>query len=449
MIKTEEVEKEDLVIDDVSHLTVKEELDLGELAKLKAKMAKVQEKEVMPPKILEKRKTSLNFGFIGSGQAGSRLVSAAYKLGYQALAFNTTTVDLEHIQLPDEHKILLDYGLGGASKDPEIGHAAAQTHKDLIYATIADKLDSAQVLVLCTSLGGGSGGGSIDTMVDVMTALQKPIVVITVLPMTSEDPQTKKNALGALSKLTGMVQSKAIANLIVVDNTKLEVILSDVSMNSFYELANEAILEPLDIFNVWSSQPSSSKALDPTEFSKILLDGEGLSLYGSMTCVDWQGSTSLAEAVVSNLTSGLLAEGFDLKQTKYAGVMFLANKKVWDQMPSININYAMALIGDFGQPLGVFRGIYEDNSIKEDVVKVYSFFSGLALPDARVAELKKEITALNETLKAKDVSRNLNLNIENDSSKTTSAADLVRQKIKQKSSAFGKFTKDVVDKRKK
>lgn len=442
-IKTQEVEKEQVVIDDVSHLTVKEEMNQEELAKLRAKMTNTVGKPV------EKKKRSLNFGFVGTGQAGSKLSAAAYKLGYNAVAFNTTTVDLEYVELPEQNKILLDYGLGGASKDPEIGHEAAQTHKELIYSALNEKLNSAQIFILCTSLGGGSGSGSIDTMIDVMRALDKPIVVISVLPMMSEDPQTKKNALSALAKLSSYVQSNTIANLIVADNLKIESILSDCPSFEFYKIANDAILEPLDIFNTYSSAPSDVKSLDPTEFAKVLLDGSGLSLYGSVTVDNWQDSTALASAVVDNLTSGLLAEGFDLKQTKYVGVMFLANKKVWSEMPSVSINYAMTLVQDFaGVPVGVFRGVYESD-IPEDVVKVYSFFSGLALPDSRIQDLKKEVASHTETLKTKDTTRNLALNLDTGESKATSAADLVRQKIKQKSSTFGKFTKDVVDKRKK
>ena len=149
------------------------------------------------------------------------------------------------------------------------------------------------------------------------------------------------------------------------------------------------------------------------EFTKILVDGQGLSLYGSMTVHGWEAEDAIAEAVIVNLNNGLLAEGFDLKQTKYAGVMFLANQNVWDKMPAASINYAMEMVKDAaGVPEGTFKGLYVDDTIKDDVVKVFSFFSGLALPESRVTELKEEVAAESAVIKKKDVQRNLDLKVD-------------------------------------
>ena len=470
-VKSENVDHEkEQITDDISETVIEDKpeddgVSEDKLAALRAKLAastkveessedaqeqgeEPEEEPEMPPRILEKKRRSIKMGIVGSGQGGSRLAESLYGLGYDALAFNTAQQDLEHIQMPEANKIMLDYGLGGASKDPTIGHEAAQLHRDLINSQIRDKLGGSEVFVFCTSLGGGSGGGSIDTMIDILSAIGQPIVVITILPMTNEDAQTKKNSLEALGKLSKKVQEKIIHNLIVVDNAKIESIFSDVGPMQFYQVSNRAIVEPLDVFNTYSSMASNVKSLDPMEFGKILIDGGGLSLYGSMTVANYEEDTALAEAIITNLTSGLLAEGFNLKQTQYCGVMFLANKKVWDKLPSASINYAMSMVQDHaGTPLGVFRGIYEAD-IPEDVVKVYSFFSGLALPDSRVDELKIEVAAHSSTLKEKDVQRNMNLNIDTGVSETLTAADKIKNKIKAKASPFGKFTKGVVDKRK-
>lgn len=461
-VKTEKVEQDQgNVVDDISEHTVVSEpvgesVEDDKLAALKAKMAAKQgeetteetKEEIMPPRIVEKKTRSLELGIIGSGQCGARLSESMFNKGYSAIAINTAQQDLVHINIPEENKVFLDYSLGGASKDPEIGHEAAQAYRDLIKSAIQDKLGDAQVYVFCTSLGGGSGGGSISTMIDILSALGRPVVVITVLPMTNEDAQTKKNSLEALAKLAEEVQGQRVHNLIIVDNAKIESIFKDVGPMDFYKVSNKAIVDPLDVFNTYSSFPSNVKSLDPMEFSKILIDGGGLSLYGSMTVANYEEDTALAEAVINNLTSGLLAEGFDLKQTRYCGVMFLANKNVWDKLPSASINYAMAMVQDHaGTPLGTFRGIYEAD-IPDDVVKVYSFFSGLALPDSRVEELKTEVATQLDVLKNKDVQRNMNLSMDM-GSKAVSDVDKVKDKIKSKASMFGKFTKGVVDKRRK
>lgn len=225
------------VVDDISNTEqtkTQEEINVDTMAALKARMAAKKEGASMPPKIIEKKKKSIQFGVVGSGQAGSRIAETFYSLGYPTVVFNTASQDLEFIKIPDANKYLLEYTLGGAAKSLSIGSEAAQTHLDGINALVSDKLDDTHVLLLCLSLGGGSGAGSCETMVDVLTATGKPVIVITVLPMTTDDSATKNNALITLSKLAKMAQNKKIANLIVVDNAKIESIYADVSQMDFF-----------------------------------------------------------------------------------------------------------------------------------------------------------------------------------------------------------------------
>lgn len=444
--------KPESVEDDISKETVKassESLDTNKLAALKAKSQAKQQESKMAAKIVSTKERSLVLGVLGSGQAGSRIAEAFYKLGYSSAVVNTAMQDLKYIDIPDSNKLLLEYGLGGAAKEIEIGKAAAESHRGEILQLINDKLGTAQVHVLCLSLGGGSGAGSCETLVDLLSETGKPLVVITVLPMDTEDAQTKSNALETLSKLAKLTQTKKVNNLIVVDNAKLEAIYQDVSQVDFYGVANKAIVEPIDIFNTLSSMPSSVKGLDPMEWGKLFTDGEGLTVYGELTVENFAEDTAIAEAVVNNLNGNLLAGGFDLKQSRYVGVIIAANKEVWAKIPSSSITYAMAMVNDqCGTPKGVFKGIYTVES-PDSVVKVYSIFTGLGLPDSRVTQLKKDAQEHMQTVKGKDEQRNLSLQLDTGTNETVSAAQKIKDKISQKSSAFGKLVGgSVVDRRK-
>jgi tubulin-like protein CetZ len=448
---SEETQKEE-IMDDVSNTEVKsseEQVDLSKLAALKAKSQAKQQEAKMSSKIIAKKERSLSLGIVGSGQAGSRIAESFYKLGYDAVVVNTAMQDLKFIDIPDSNKLLLEYGLGGAAKEMEIGRAAADAHRDGIMELLNDKLSNSQVNVLCLSLGGGSGAGSCEVMVDLLCQLGKPVVVMTVLPMDTEDAQTKSNALETLSKLARLAQAKKINNLIVVDNAKLEVIYSDVSQMDFFGTANKAIVGPVDSFNTLSSMPSSTKALDPMEFSKLFIDGEGLTVYGEFKVDNYVEDTAIAEAVVNNLSDNLLAGGFDLKQSKYVGFMVAANKNVWSKIPASSINYASSMINDLcGNPNGVFKGMYVVDDA-QDTVFVYSMFSGLGLPASRVDQLKTETKDLQSKTKSKDESRNLTLQLETGVNETVSAAQKVKDKIAAKNSTFGKFlTNNVTDRRK-
>lgn len=448
---TQQVKSEEIV-DDVSNAEVKVEdkVDPAIVAALLAKSQNKQKEESkMAAKIVAGKERSIALGVIGSGQAGSRIAEAFYQLGYDAVAINTATQDLKFINIPDANKLLMEYGLGGAAKEIEIGRAAAESHRGEILQMVNEKLSNSQVNLLCLSLGGGSGAGSCETLVDIMSSLGKPLVVITVLPMDNEDAQTKTNALETLSKLAKMTQSKKVNNLIVVDNAKIEVIYNNVAQMDFYGVANKAIVGPIDIFNTLSSMPSSVKGLDPMEWGKVFTDGEGLTVYGELTVENFVEDTAIAEAVVNNLNGNLLAGGFDLKQSRYVGVIIAANKEVWSKIPSSSITYAMAMINDqCGSPKGVFKGIYTVES-PDPVVKVYSIFSGLGLPTSRVDQLKKEAKEHVQTVKGKDDARNLNLQLDTGTNETVSAAQKVKDKMASKSSAFGKLVGGVVDRRNK
>jgi cell division GTPase FtsZ len=441
---TEEDKKEEIV-DDVSNENA---LDMSKLAGLKAKNQANQQEKKMASKIVAKKERSLVLGVLGSGQAGSRIAEAFYKLGYDAVVINTAAQDLKFIEVPDSSKLLLEYGVGGASKELSIGAAAAEAHRDAIAELVHNKLGHTQVNVLALSLGGGSGAGSCETLVDLMSATGKPLVVMTVLPMDTEDAQTKANALETLAKLTEYAKSKKIANLLVVDNAKIEAIYHNVSQMEFFGVANKAIVETIDAFNTFSSMPSSTKALDPMEFTKIFIDGEGLSVYGELTVENYSEDTAIAEAVVNNLDGNLLSGGFDLKRSKYVGFIVAANKEVWSKIPAASVNYASAMINDIcGAPKGVFKGMYVTEST-EDVVKVYSMFSGLGLPEGRVEQLKKDTKELQNKVKEKDEQRNLSLNLDTGVNETVSAAQKIKQQIAAKNSTFGKFVGGTVDRRK-
>lgn len=448
---TEETKAEEMV-DDITLEKVKAleaEVDLNKLAALKAKSQAKQQENKMAAKIVSKKDRSLVLGILGSGQAGSRIAEAFYKLGYDSIAINTAMQDLKFIDIPDSNKLLLEYGLGGAAKEIEIGKAAAESHRGEIMQLVNEKLSNAQVNVLCLSLGGGSGAGSCETLVELLSEMGKPLVVITVLPMDTEDAQTKSNALETLSKLAKLTQSKKVNNLIVVDNAKIEAIYQSVAQVDFYGTANKAIVDPIDMFNTLSSMPSSVKPLDPMEFSKIFLDGEGLTVYGEFSIDNYENNdTAIAEAVINNLSGNLLAAGFDLKQSKYVGYIVAANKEVWSKIPSSSIDYANSMVNDLcGSPKGVFKGVYVIDS-PDNTIKVYSMFSGLGLPSSRVDQLKKDAQELQLKVKSKDETRNLTLQLDNNMNETVSAAQKVKEKIAAKSSSFGKFVVGVTDRRK-
>lgn len=459
--KTESVEKE-VVVDDMD---TKPQVDEDKLAKLKARAAQKRaeeeaakaqdteaeapQEEEVPPRIVEERKKSIRFGIIGSGQAGSRLAEQFAAFGYPSVVLNTAPQDLEDIQVPEQNKLLLDFGLGGAGKDLTIGHDAADAYRAAINQLVQTKLSDVQVFIFCTSLGGGSGAGSVEVVVDILAKLGKPVVVLTVLPKASEDAQLKHNAWHTLSKFTKMFDEGKIDNIITVDNAKIESLYSDVGPFNFFKVSNKAIVSPIDIFNTMSRRKDEGlKVLDSTEFGKLFIDGKGFTVYGEMSVEDYEDEMAIATAIVDSLKGNLLASGFDIRQARYAGFMLVAPKSVWDKIPASSLDYAQSMINDAcDSPLAIFQGVYQDET-GEDCIKVYSMFSGLGLPEERIEQLKTEAKAKMANAERKDGERKLAMKVDV-GEETVNRVDEIKKKIQSKKSSFNKLHGGAVQDRRK
>lgn len=422
-------------------------LDMEVLKKLKAKQA---EKEEEPVKAVAKRDRSLYFGIVGLGQAGNRVAETFCGMGYETCIFNTATQDLEHIDIPENKKVFLPFALGGAGKELDNGRAAVENNGELILNTLNDTFDDSQeMLILAVSGGGGTGSGGAEAMLGLMSTLGKPIGVIYVLPMESEDALSKHNSVVTLSKLAKMASTDAITTLMVVDNSKIEIIYPGLSKAEFWKTANNAIVEPLHVFNHLSSTPTPHDALDAMDFGRLFTAGD-CTIYGMLEVLDYMESTAIAEAVIENLENGLLASDFNLKETRFGGFIITASKEVLERLPAVNINYASHMISDVCDSPQLVKGVYEVDT-DDDAVRVYTMFSGLGLPAPRIDALKKDAADQMATVREKEKSRSSRMTIEyGGATETKAKADEVHRMIKQKKSGFGQLTGNankVVDRR--
>ena len=448
--KIEPIEKEHVINDIVEKPLV----DEAKLAALKALAAKKREEETtqeesVPPRIVQERERSIRFGILGTGAAGSRLSAEFAALGYPAVAINTAPQDLENIKLPPQNKLLLDFGLGGAAKDLSIGEAAADAYRQAINQLVQRFLSDVQIFILCSSLGGGSGAGSLNVLIDILSRLGKPIIVLCVLPKASEDAQLKHNSWQTLSKLTKLFGEGKINNIITVDNAKIESLYSEVNPFNFFGVSNKAIVEPLDVFNTMSRRYDEGvKVLDSTEFGKLLTDGNGFTVYGEMRVTNYEDEMAIATAIVESLKNNLLSSGFNIRQARYAGFMLIASEKVWNKIPSSSLDFAQHMINDVcDSPLAVFHGIYRED-IGEDCVKVYSMFSGLGLPEERVDQLKAEAQQKMGVALRKDDVRKMTLKVDV-GEENVNKVEEIKKKIQQKASAFNQLHSGAIQDRRK
>ncbi len=430
----------------------KKKLDPALLSKLKSKANKEDDM-----KAVAKRDRSLYFGIVGLGQAGSRVAETFYDMGYESCVFNTATQDLEHIKLPENKKIFLPFALGGAGKELDNGRQAIEQNAELILDKLEERFDDThEMLILAISGGGGTGSGGAEALVGLMSTLGKPMGVIYILPTESEDALSKHNSVVTLGKLAKMASTDAITTLIVVDNSKIEIIYPGLSKAEFWDTANNAIVEPLHIFNHLSAMSTPYDSLDSMDFGRVFTTGD-CTIYGMLEIEDYMETTAIAEGIIENLESGLLASDFNLKETRFGGYIVTASAETLKKLPAVNIDYASHVISEACDSPSLVRGVYEMD-IKEDVVKVYTLFSGLGLPTPRVESLQKQATEQMKIMREKEKSRADKMNLEYGAGNDTQAkAQEVHRIIQQKKSGFGKLTanagqkapgKRIIDRRK-
>ena len=279
------------------------------------------------------------------------------------------------------------------------------------------------MLFLSMSGGGGTGSSSVDTMVELCSSTGMPLGLIYVLPKATEDAQSKKNSIETLARLAKLTSEDKISCLVVADNARIEQIYGGLGQSQFWSTANNAIVEPIHLFNSLTSQASKYTSLDPSDFGKIISCGD-CTVYGMVEVEDYMDEIGIAEAMMDSLNSNMLAEGFDLKQTRVGGVMIVGSEEVLSNLPAINIDYAFHVISEQTDGANIYRGVYAQEGHGNNV-KIYTWFAGLGLPQDRIENLKKESEQAAATAAAKEGKRASSMNLDLGENKVTDRKSVV------------------------
>jgi cell division GTPase FtsZ len=423
--------------------------------KMKEKKKKTKKKEVKEMiEVINRRDVSIEMAVIGVGQAGSRIAEVFHRNDYDVGVINTSAQDLEFIDVLPHQKLFLDESLGGTGKDLDLGREIFERSVDTIVPFVDEVAEGNNMIYLAVSGGGGTGSSSVDTLVPMLFETGLPVGVIYVLPKATEDAQSKKNSIETLARLARMTADNTVSNLIVVDNARIEQIYANLSQSKFWETANNAIVEPLHLFNSLTVEASRFTSLDPSDFGKIISCGD-CSTYGVMEVEDYMEETALAEAVIDSLGSNMLASGFDLSQTRAGGVIITGSKETLEKIPSININYCFHMISEQTNGASVFQGVYDVES-DADSVKIYSWFAGLGLPKDRIDSLKKESKQQSAVASEKEKNRGTAMTLDLEEDQVSTVASQINRKIQKKKSGFSRLQRggsqgrpSIIDKRKK
>lgn len=388
---------------------------------------------------------AVKFGIVGSGHGGSRLAEQFHQFGYKVCVINTAQQDLAHINLPQDQKLFIDFALGGVGKDLDLGQAAAQEAetdiKALLEKTFGENMSNIDQFVLTIGGGGGTGSGSAVPLIQMLSEYGLPIMVLYTLPMSSEGTVTKWNSIVTLDKLSKLAVANLISGLVVIDNSRIEDLYSGVSLGGFFKVANFDIANIFNTFNTLSSLPTEYTAIDPMDFARIMSSGNCI-IYGKLElplAVE-NGEVAMSEediasALVHNLQSSLLAEGFDISHAVRAGVYVTGKSAYLSQIPASTFNYAFASLNETLGKADIYRGVYADERL-DDKLAIYVVVGGLGLPRDRVETLKAEAEEDITEMQAKQANTQAKMSVFN---QLTNREQTQHQQMKAKNSAFGKM----------
>jgi cell division GTPase FtsZ len=343
------------------------------------------------------------WGVVGIGQCGGKLAHSFYKLGYRkAVAINTSRADLKDLPLPEEHKLWIgEEGSEGAGKDQRKGAKAVTDRSHDIFLRLGKILGDVDRVVVCTSVSGGTGGGGVETLVNLVKRYlatighkdaAKRVGVIAVLPTRGEVASAKvaNNAWTRITRLCKVAKAGGFTPLIIVDNDKIGRLYPRLTVREFWPAVNDTVAGLFHVFNLLAAKSSEYNSFDPVDYESVLSAGGAMIL--GVTAVPGDRlytDDGIALAIRDNLEKTLLAEGFDLRSAKCAATIVLGGARVFEEVPGLMnaIERAFTTLAALTGDAMVHRGVYEDNT-RDDLV-AYTIIGGLDEPTARLESLKR------------------------------------------------------------
>lgn len=142
-------------------------------------------------------------GFVGVGQAGSNIVGALKKQGFENIGvINSSTYDLNHSNLEISRQLLLGEE-EGCAKDRNIAKKIMQDNYKIAVKWIKENFQNVNIIYFVFAAGGGTGSGMTPAMIKILekSDLNKKFGAIIIYPSFKEDIQSMLNSIESVSEL--------------------------------------------------------------------------------------------------------------------------------------------------------------------------------------------------------------------------------------------------------
>ncbi len=211
-----------------------------------------------------------DFIVIGVGAGGSRIAEAiGSRARISSCAVNTADVDLRGTQTTHQIKI---GKTDGAGKTLSVGLAAMQGSASRITTFIRETYPQVRVIILCATLGGGTGSGGINYLAQALRSMGKVTPIVAVIPTKSRSTDEQINTLRTLDEIVKNFP------VYLFDNETLLTSQGQRTLEEMYRYGNSRIAAFWRDFIVLSRE-STQEALDREDLMRII-KVKGISTFG-------------------------------------------------------------------------------------------------------------------------------------------------------------------------
>lgn len=359
---------------------------------------------------------SSKFAFVGLGLMGCRVVDTIAQFRdnegrpfYPTLAINTNTQDLDSIN-NCKNKLSLKGYERGAGRDPRIGYKALVENEAEVKARLKQVAEGQDMIFVVAGLGGGTGTGSVLSMVQWASEIQEHLGIkfglIASIPRKRDKRVENENALAVLSKINEIVNDLPV---IIIDNELL--------YNNYKEKREKGMISPgtdwttdsnliiaslIHQLNLITSfKPYGNKHFDGEELLRVLTEGGCITFTrADLTVNEFKDNNALISKLMESIDNGVVAGGYNYRdEAKAMGISIIAPSNKHQQVFDI---LTLEAIEDNVNKLvphaDTFWGTYVDDS-ETDKVHVFSVISGMGLPKRieEMAQYVKEMQQKNES----------------------------------------------------
>ncbi|MGL5022286.1 MAG: tubulin-like doman-containing protein [Cetobacterium sp.] len=290
---------------------------------------------------------------VGLGQCGNKISEIFGKNGYDSIGINTAEEDM--IQLNNIKKIKIGTH-GGSGKDRNLAMEQLKNDFGKIFAEVKNSSTDKDIIILCSSLGGGTGSGTVvATAKNISKLLGKTTIVIGVLPIELEGSNLKNNALQAIAELDKI---KEDINVMLIRNS------------SDYNSVNEGVFKKINA--IFKKEGKAETSFDRSDLLNSFRGGYLDILIGNSTDIKFESN-------IYDLNTSQNINFVSMTRKKLEGDNFLRD------YIALNKNFFCYRTSEKDSYFAIFSNILTPvnyiNSLKAEIKKTYENFVNMEKED--------------------------------------------------------------------